>query len=120
MRFLLLLLLVSLSVESCWGLIARRADDKDFEVVANPHDPQQCEPPEPGTVASSSCSSTRNLDVLLEPYYLIPNVVPTQADTFQTLSHVKIMSVPVPTYHMKQPARLSNWNWNFNSFWCET
>ncbi|KAG7368656.1 hypothetical protein IV203_031399 [Nitzschia inconspicua] len=117
MHFLLLVLVAFLSVETCGGLIARRPDDdKDFEVVSNPHvtTDEQCKPNhnigDNNDDAIHSCSTTNrmNLDVLLEPYYLIRQVVPTQVDTFQTLSHVKIMSVPVPTYHMKQPARLSS------------
>jgi hypothetical protein len=126
MRFFFLLLMVSsLSVELCWGLVARRADDRDFEVVSNPHDDtmkkKECQNDESNNVdaitsssssSSSFCSSSlarnsMNLDSFLEPYFLITQVIPTQADTFQKLSFVQIMSVPVPTYHMKQPARLS-------------
>jgi hypothetical protein len=116
MRSILLLLVVSLSVEVCWGLVTRRtADDKDFEVVSNPHDDtarRQCQNDDQNGDVAASCSyslarNSMNLDSFLEPYYLITQVIPTQVDTFQKLSQVKIMSVPVPTYHMKQPARLS-------------
>lgn len=124
-RFLLLLMTLLLSAETCRSLIARRADDKDFEVVSDPHACKSAAAAECNRnsspseddfsvrdhqSSSSSCTfaKRRNLDALLKPYYLITHVMPTQADTFRTLSHVHIMSVPVPTYHMKQPTRLSS------------
>eukprot|EP00543_Licmophora_paradoxa_P000503 CAMPEP_0202445182 /NCGR_PEP_ID=MMETSP1360-20130828/4058_1 /ASSEMBLY_ACC=CAM_ASM_000848 /TAXON_ID=515479 /ORGANISM="Licmophora paradoxa, Strain CCMP2313" /LENGTH=149 /DNA_ID=CAMNT_0049061365 /DNA_START=205 /DNA_END=654 /DNA_ORIENTATION=- len=31
----------------------------------------------------------------------------TQPDSFQAMSYAKVMSVPIPIYHMKQPNRIS-------------
>jgi hypothetical protein len=109
LRSSLLLVLTLLSIKTSYSLIARRADDKEFDVVTNPHD-QRCHGNEnAGNSAGAPpcCQAFRNLDSFLEPYYLITHPIPTQLDTFQKISHVKIMSVPVPTYHMKQPPRIS-------------
>jgi hypothetical protein len=44
---------------------------------------------------------------LFTPDHLITKPVTTQADTFQGLSYAKVLTVPVPVYSMKQPARIS-------------
>ena len=75
------------------GLIVS-SEEKEFEVIPNPHDD-----------SSNSCAS--NLDGIFEPYYLLTKPIPTQPDTFQELGHTKIFSVSVPVYRMKQPARIS-------------
>mmetsp|Transcript_125052 Transcript_125052/g.186781 ORF Transcript_125052/g.186781 Transcript_125052/m.186781 type:complete len:202 (-) Transcript_125052:184-789(-) len=74
------------------GLL-QSADEKEFEIIANPHDDRSCVP---------------NLDSFLEPYFLLTKPLATQEDTFQELSYTKIMGVPIPTYRMKQPKRLSD------------
>jgi hypothetical protein len=89
LSFLLALALLSLANGF---MTAASAEEKEFEVIPNPH----CE---------NVCFS--NLDGFLEPYYLLTNPLPTQPETFQELSYAKVMSVPVPVYRMKQPARLS-------------
>eukprot|EP00545_Synedropsis_sp_CCMP1620_P009858 CAMPEP_0119013140 /NCGR_PEP_ID=MMETSP1176-20130426/7998_1 /TAXON_ID=265551 /ORGANISM="Synedropsis recta cf, Strain CCMP1620" /LENGTH=190 /DNA_ID=CAMNT_0006966195 /DNA_START=56 /DNA_END=625 /DNA_ORIENTATION=- len=87
-RFLVLFLVLLPCSNSLFSL-----KEKEIEVIPNPH-------------GGSACAS-RNLDGLLEPYHLIIKPLTTQPDTFQELEFRKIMSVPVPVYRMKQPARLS-------------
>jgi hypothetical protein len=72
------------------------AEEKEIEVIPNPHDHSE---------AVKSCPT--RLDWLLEPYHLITKPLATQADTFQGVSYAKVLTVPVPVYSMKQPARLS-------------
>ena len=67
-------------------------EEKEIEVIPNPYDEKAC---------------FSNLDGFLEPYYLLTKPLPTQPDTFQELSYAKVLSVPVPVYRMKQPARIS-------------
>lgn len=69
-----------------------KPEEKDFQVVPNPHQDDVC---------------FSNLDGFLEPYHLILTPMTTQPDTFQQVVYATIMSVPVPVYRMKQPARLS-------------
>jgi hypothetical protein len=90
-RFLLLALL-SINVESFFA----SAEEKEIDVIPNPHDHSE---------AVKSCPT--RLDWLLEPYNLITKPLTTQADTFQGLSYAKVLTVPVPVYSMKQPARIS-------------
>ena len=78
------------------SLLARYSrDEKDFEVVTNPH--VQDQPP--------VCFANTNLDAFLEPYYLLTKPIATQPDTFQDIEYAKVMGVPIPTYRMKQPGR---------------
>ena len=86
-RSLLLSLLLLTSV-GAW-----LTEEKDIEVIPNPHDNKGCLP---------------SLDGMLEPYHLLTKPVATQADTFQELSYAKVLSVPIPIYRMKQPNRISH------------
>jgi hypothetical protein len=88
----LLLVLLLINVDS----FSTSVKDKEIKVIPNPHDNSE---------AVKSCPTS--LDWLLEPYHLITKPLTTQADTFQGLSYAKVLSVPVPVYQMKQPARLS-------------
>lgn len=76
------------------------AEEQDVEVIANPHD----------TRDKGACQAGGGgvlLNKLLEPYQLIVTPMVTQADTLQELSYAKVLTVPVPVYKMKQPARIS-------------
>jgi hypothetical protein len=90
-RFLLLALL-AINVESFFTSV----EEKEIDVIPNPYDHSD---------AVKSCPT--RLDWLLEPYNLITKPLTTQADTFQGLSYAKVLTVPVPVYSMKQPARIS-------------
>lgn len=87
-RLFMLLLLVLPNCNALFSL-----EEKEIEVIPNPH-------------GGSACAA-RRLDGFLEPYHLITKPITTQPDTFQELEFRKIMSVPIPVYRMKQPARLS-------------
>jgi hypothetical protein len=67
-------------------------EEIEIEVIPNPH--------------AQACAS-RRLDGLWEPYHLITKPLPTQEDTFRELVYRKVLTVPVPVYRFKQPARLS-------------
>lgn len=67
-------------------------EEIEIEVIPNPH--------------GQACAS-RRLDGLLEPYHLITKPLPTQEDTFRELVYRKVLTVPIPVYRFKQPARLS-------------
>jgi hypothetical protein len=79
------------------GFLTSTEQEKEFEVIPNPHSSDK----------NNVCFSN-NLDGFLEPYYLLTKPLPTQPDTFQDLSYAKVMTVPVPLYRMKQPARVSH------------
>lgn len=96
-RFLLLALLL-INVESLFNSV----EEKEIEVIPNPHDPYD---------AVKSCPT--RLDWLLEPYNLITKPLTTQADTFHGLTYAKVLTVPVPVYSMKQPARISSSEFQF-------
>jgi hypothetical protein len=70
------------------------AEEQELEVISNPHS-------QPAT----GCGA--RVDTLLQPNQLILHPMVTQADTFQELIYAKVLTVPVPVYSMKQPARLS-------------
>ncbi|CAB9501253.1 expressed unknown protein [Seminavis robusta] len=93
-KLFFLVLSVLLLLTTSDGFLVSVADEQDIEVVSNPHSPDTC-------VAGAF------LDALLEPYHLIVKPMLTQMDTFQELSYAKVLTVPVPIYTMKQPARLS-------------
>lgn len=78
--------------------VQSRSEEQEFEVIPNPHD----------ISSFSNEGASLNLDHLLEPYYLITQPLVTQEDTFQELTYAKVLTVPVPIYRMKQPARLSS------------
>ena len=86
-----LLCLFAVSVHAVDSLLIK-PDEKDFQVVPNPHQDEVCFP---------------NLDGFLEPHHLIMTPMTTQPDTFQEVVYAKIMSIPVPVYRMKQPTRIS-------------
>jgi hypothetical protein len=86
-RFFLALLLILPFATSLLSL-----EEIEIEVIPNPH--------------AQACSS-RRLDGLLEPYHLITKPLPTQEDTFRELVYRKVLTVPIPVYRFKQPARLS-------------
>ena len=90
-RFLLLAI-ISINVESFFASV----EEKEIDVIPNPHDHSE---------AVKSCPT--RLDWLLEPYNLITKPLTTQVDTFQGLSYAKVLTVPVPVYSMKQSARIS-------------
>jgi hypothetical protein len=93
--FLVSFLLLTSSVESLF----HATEEKEIEVIPNPYDSSK---------AAESCTTTgTSLDGLLEPYQLLTKPIQTQADTFQSLDYVTVLTVPVPVYTMKQPARLS-------------
>jgi hypothetical protein len=73
-------------------------EEQEVEVIPNPHD--------------AACKS-RRLDGFLEPAHLIIKPLPTQKDTFQELVYLKVLTVPVPVYRMKQPERLSSSQFQF-------
>lgn len=104
--FLSFLLLVLLGFpQNSYGFTVLIDDnaEPDVEVITNPHDKRDFD--------GSGCHqpvSTTMTQQLLEPYYLITVPMITQPDTFQEVTEVKIMSVSVPVYRMKQPARLSS------------
>ena len=106
-RSLLLCLFWTLLLLTCvprvQSLSATSREDADFEVISNPHVCRFSNDQESCTISSSSSLAT----LLLEPYYLMRNVVETQADTFQDVEFRKLWGVPIPIYHMKQPKRLS-------------
>jgi hypothetical protein len=81
------------------GFLTSTEQEKEFEVIPNPHSDKNV------------CFS--NLDGFLEPCYLLTKPLSTQPDTFQDLSYAKVMTVPVPLYRMKQPARLSHKEFEF-------
>ena len=115
------IMLLGLIVGSCLlqvidaSSILLRSDpnEKEFEIIPNPHyrpsfpsrEKQNIDP----TIDSSSkiCIEGSSLDSFLEPYYLIRQPMVTQEDTFQEMVYAKVLGVPVPTYVMKQPERLS-------------
>jgi len=70
-------------------------EENEIEVISNPHDIKVC-----STVS-------KNLDTLLEPYHLLTKPLQTQADTFLNIKFRKVLTVPIPVYHMKQPGRIS-------------
>jgi hypothetical protein len=92
-KFLMLLCLLGLAPYS-EGFFLTVTNDQEIEVISNPH-------------ASKVIGCQASLDSFLEPYHLILQPMVTQADTFQELKHAKVMSIPVPIYRVKQPARLS-------------
>ena len=94
-------------------LLRSDPNEKEFEIIPNPHyrpsfpsrEKQNIDP----TIDSVSaiCIEGSSLDSFLEPYYLIRQPMVTQEDTFQEMVYAKVLGVPVPTYVMKQPERLS-------------
>lgn len=90
-----LLALLYLLPRSSSALFATK--DTDLEVISNPH----------SDVDHVAVKRSAALDGLLEPYQLIVQPLLTQPDTFQELVYHTVLTVPVPVYRMKQPARLS-------------
>ena len=84
-----------------FGLL-QSSEEKEFEVIANPHQDGSC-----GSNGNGAVRNPRSLDSFLEPYFLLRHPLTTQPDTFQDLKFAKVMGIPIPVYHMKQPARLS-------------
>ena len=89
--------LLLLAVLACHSnaFVVPVAEEQEIEVIPNPH-----------AHKGGACSG-EPLEQLLEPNQLILSPMVTQADTFQELTYAKVLTVPVPVYAMKQPARLS-------------
>ena len=79
-------------------------EEKELDVITNPHDDANQE--------VTSCSAS--LQLLMQPHYLITKPMSTQVDTFQEITFLKVLSVPVPIYRMKQPYRLSSAEYGFS------
>ena len=95
-RFLFLIVSLVLLASAVDALLAS-TEEQEFEVIPNPYQEHNND--------EDVCFS--NLDNFLEPYHLLTKPLQTQPDTFQELSYAKVLTVPVPIYRMKQPARLS-------------
>lgn len=71
-------------------------EKNEIEVIPNPHVTQQ----------DMACITA--LQHLLQPYLLLTkSPIITHDDTFQDITFAKVLTYPVPIYHMKQPYRLS-------------
>jgi hypothetical protein len=70
-------------------------EEKEIDVISNPHDHSESVKSCPATplIGCWNPHSSRSLSL--------------QADTFHGLSYAKVLTVPVPVYSMKQPARIS-------------
>lgn len=88
-------------------------EDAEVTVVPNPH----ARPPSPSDDATSSSAyfgaaasgSSSGCDArsLLSPHRILRSPIATQPDTLIEIATRKVLSVPVPVYRFKQPARLS-------------
>ena len=97
--FFPLLCASTLLIQDNLAFVVSVADDQEIEVISNPH--------AKNFEASQAEGDNPLLDHLLEPYQLIVTPLAIQADTFQELKYDKVLTVPVPIYKMKQPARIS-------------
>jgi hypothetical protein len=61
----------------------------------------------------SSTSGGINVDILLDPTYLISERLVTQDDTLIDVSSVTILGRSIPVYHFQQPARISTHQYTF-------
>mmetsp|Transcript_15055 Transcript_15055/g.43737 ORF Transcript_15055/g.43737 Transcript_15055/m.43737 type:complete len:230 (-) Transcript_15055:186-875(-) len=88
-------------------------EESEVEVIPNPHTrsykaekslSHEYEPtPPPKQCSSPRCAPK----LLLSPHRIIRQVLPTQTDTLIGIERKKVLSVPVPVYQFRQPARLS-------------
>lgn len=99
LRFVLAVILLA---PTC--ALLRSLEEKEIDVIPNPHDDANQE--------VTSCSAS--LQLLMQPHYLITKPMTTQVDTFQEITHAKVLSVSVPIYRMKQPHRLSSAEYGFS------
>mmetsp|Transcript_18257 Transcript_18257/g.38346 ORF Transcript_18257/g.38346 Transcript_18257/m.38346 type:complete len:227 (+) Transcript_18257:37-717(+) len=82
-------------------------EESEVRVVPNPH---ACpEEPHDGPV-SAACGASASCEpsLLLSPHRILRTPMATQPDTLVEVTTKKVLSVPVPVYHFRQPARLSS------------
>jgi len=73
-------------------------EKSDVEGISNPHIP---------TEEKNSCLNPCQPSRLLSPHQIILTPKVTQPDTLISITRERILSVPVPVYHFRQPERLS-------------
>lgn len=78
------------------GIFTFVTNDNEIEVIPNPY----------GHSKSSACASIA-LQELLQPNQLIITPMQAQPDTLQEVTYLKVFTVPIPIYSMKQPIRIS-------------
>eukprot|EP00586_Coscinodiscus_wailesii_P013918 CAMPEP_0172498524 /NCGR_PEP_ID=MMETSP1066-20121228/113486_1 /TAXON_ID=671091 /ORGANISM="Coscinodiscus wailesii, Strain CCMP2513" /LENGTH=229 /DNA_ID=CAMNT_0013271821 /DNA_START=85 /DNA_END=774 /DNA_ORIENTATION=- len=97
------------------ALLHHSTEQSDVEVISNPHDiSEKNTNGNNGICASDDTSSSCQPHLLLAPHFIITKPKVTQPDTLESISHHKILSVPVPIYKFRQPARLSSLQLPFN------
>mmetsp|Transcript_3688 Transcript_3688/g.8068 ORF Transcript_3688/g.8068 Transcript_3688/m.8068 type:complete len:229 (+) Transcript_3688:130-816(+) len=89
--------------------ILSATEESEVRVIPNPHSCNQkpltsTSPDASYSASSSSCEPS----LLLSPHRIIRTPMVTQPDTLVEITHKKVLSVPVPVYHFRQPSRISD------------
>lgn len=101
------ILVIALLARAAHSHVLSATEESEVRVISNPH--EVCDGSKEGAACSSLFGAAASCDpaLLLSPHRILRTPMATQTDTLVKISYKKVLSVPVPVYHFRQPARLS-------------